>query len=1024
MKRFLTFALSLGLLLLVGSGNAASAQSLVEYSGSITEQDSGLTVPAASVFIKGTTTGVTSDDDGHFTIKAEPGSTLVFSCIGYKDVEVVAGSNKTISVVLPTDSFMLEEAIAVGYGTVKKRDLTGSVASVKAADVVKSPGSSIEKMLQGRVAGLTVIDASNDSPESSVTMRVRGMSSINGSNAPLVVIDGVPFGDAGNLSAVNPNIIESIEVLKDASATAIYGSRGANGVILITTKSGQKSHVSVWFSGKVGVGVFSRPLKVWKQDDLVRMAESTNMVYENGGAEGPYMGKVFSDGVYYPSIDELKLGLWPHYTDWTDVVFRTSVTQDYNVGVEGAGEKSRYYASVGYYKGQGVLKGDDYDKISADVSYQNDISKKLSFSSKAGFVHGYRDYCEGSDYGRNPLWPVYNGDGSYYRSKANDYSNPVMANEQITGFSRSINGYIQAKLDWKIIDGLTFSLSGNGKAGQTRSVHFNPPVYTYGGDIYNGEATVAESTWYQVQTDAYLTYIKTIGKNNFSVMLGGSWEDRVDNSSTILGSGFTNTALKYETIDSAETKVIYTGRSEWAIASAFTRINYDWDGKYFATFTARADGSSKFAKGHKWGFFPSGAVSWRMDREPWMKAIGFFDLFKIRASYGISGNQGIGPYQTFEQYGSDYFIDKSTGRILQVHGPGYINGSTGIGNRYVTYGGMANHSLTWEKTSQVNIGLDMAFFHDRLSLTADYYYKFTTDLLRQQYLAPSSGFDTVWVNDGDILNHGFELSIEGRIVDNRDWSLSATGILSLNRNKVVRLGTNENSGFTTDPNGISYTAHGGSVYDSPCLNVLAIGYPVNVFYGYKVYGILQEEFGDGSSRYTEPGELYYKGLKENGDLDPDQRTIIGDPNPKFTGSLSINFTHKIGIDFSMLLYGVYGNDIFSYKKLDNMAYDNHYWTEGNRSEYYPKLRYNRSYWASNWSVEDGSYLRISNITLGYTLPKGNVNFLQNLRVYLSVNNPYTFFRCDEYDPEVGENGNACPAYPKICTITTGLEIKF
>ncbi len=1001
-----------------------AAQTGTAVTGTITEEATGEPIPGATVVIKGTRTGVMADSKGVYRISAASGATLVFSCYGYVDKEEAVGGRTVVDAALKTDSFVLDEVIAVGYGKVKKTDLTGSVASVKATEVVKAPGASIDKMLQGRVAGLTVIDASNDSPQASVTMRVRGISSINGSNSPLVVIDGVPFGDAGNLTAVNPSIIESIEVLKDASATAIYGSRGANGVIMITTKTGHEDHTDVWFSGKVGVGVFSRPLKVWKQNELIRMAETANMQYENGGAEGPYMGKVFSDGVYYPSVDEIRDGIWPYYTDWTKVVFRTAVTQDYNVGVEGATGKSRYYAALGYYKGQGMQYNDDYDKISADVSFSSELSRKLSFSSKAGVVSGSRNYNNGTSYGINPLWPVYNGDGSYFRTKPTDYSNPVMINNEVTHFGKDLYGYLSGKLDWTILDGLVLSISGNGKMSQSRSARFNPPVYTSGGDLYNGEGYVTESTWRYLQTDAFLTWTRTFGRHNISVMGGVSWENRVDENSSITGRGFSNSSLKYETVSSAEKVIPSVGRSEWAIASAFTRLTYDWNGKYFATFTARADGSSKFAPGHKWGFFPSGALSWRMDREPWIKDLGFFDLLKIRASYGVSGNQGIAPYQTFERFGENYFWDYDANKEIVVHGVGYESGREGVGNRYVTYAGMANHDLSWEKTTQADVGLDVAFLHNRVELTADYYYKYTSGLLRQQYLAPSSGFDTVWVNDGEILNQGFEFTLTGRIVENRDWSLSATGILSLNRNKVLRLGTNENSGFTTDANGISYTPHGGSVYDSPSLNVLAIGYPVNVFYGYLVKGITQTEIGDGTSRYTEAGELNYVGLKPDGSFDADQRRIIGDPNPKFTGSLAIHLTHRIGLDFSMLFYGVYGNDIFSYRKLSNMAVDGNYWTAEQPNRYYPKLRYNRSYYASSWSVEDGSYLRLSNVTLGYTIPAGTIRWLKNFRVYVSANNPFTLYKNSEYDPEVGENGNASPAYPRVCTITTGLEIKF
>ncbi len=1001
-----------------------AAQTGTAVTGTITEEATGEPIPGATVVIKGTRTGVMADSKGVYRISAAPGATLVFSCYGYVDKEEAVGRRTVVDAVLKTDSFVLDEVIAVGYGKVKKTDLTGSVASVKATEVVKAPGASIDKMLQGRVAGLTVIDASNDSPQASVTMRVRGISSINGSNSPLVVIDGVPYGDAGNLTAVNPNVIESIEVLKDASATAIYGSRGANGVIMITTKTGREDHTDVWFSGKVGVGVFSRPLKVWKQDDLVRMAETTNLQYQNGGAEGPYMGKVFSDGVYYPSVEEIRDGIWPYYTDWTKEVFRTAVTQDYNVGVEGASKKSRYYAALGYYNGQGMQHNDDYSKFSGDLSYTNDISRSLSFTGKAGFVAGDRTYNCGTSYAINPLWPVYNGDGTYFRPKRTDYSNPAMINREVTNFNKDLYGFISARLDWTITDGLVLSVSGNGKMGQGRGAFFNPPVYTYAGDAFKGEGGVSEATWRQLQTDAFLTWTRSFGRHNLSVMAGASWEDRVDESSSITGRGFTNNSLKYEAVSSAEKILVYTGRSQWSIASGFTRLTYDWAGKYFATFTARADGASKFAPGHKWGFFPSGALSWRLDREPWIASLGLFDLLKIRASYGISGNQGIAPYQTFERFGYDYIWDYSTGKEVTAHGVGYQSGREGVGNAYVTYAGMANHDLTWEKTAQADAGIDIALWKNRLEITADYYYKYTSGLLRQQYLAPSSGFDTVWVNDGEILNQGFEFSVTGRIVENRDWSLSATGIISVNRNKVLRLGTNENSGFTTDANGISYTPHGGSVYDSPTLNVLAIGYPVDVFYGYAVNGILEHEIGDGSSRYTEAGELAYDGLLPDGSFDPDRRRIIGDPNPKMTGSLSLSLTHRIGLDFSMLLYGVYGNSIFSYRKLNDMMIDGNYWTPESPSSEYPKLRYNRSYQASSWSVEDGSYLRISNVTIGYTIPSGTVSWLKNFRVWLSASNPYTFFRSSEYDPEVGENGNASPAYPKVCTITAGLEFKF
>ena len=678
--------------------------------------------------------------------------------------------------------------------------------------------------------------------------------------------------------------------------------------------------------------------------------------------------------------------------------------------------------SLGYYDGEGMQYKDDFEKYTVDMSYDHQVARNINLKTKAGFVRGFRTYNNGTSYGRNPLWPVYNGDGSYFKSQPKDYGNPVMVNNEIKNESDNMSGYALVKADWTIIPGLIMSVSGNARAEQRRSAYFNPPLYTLAGDNYNGEGGNSESTYVNLTGDASLTYNKTIGDHTFSAMLGGSYENSVSRGSSITGRGFSNAALKDEVVSGADKVITSTSRSQEILASGFTRLNYTFKNRYLVTFTARADGASKFAKGHRWGFFPSGAVSWKLEEEPWIKSLGFFDQLKLRASYGVSGNQGISPYQTFERFGFDYYW--SGGKEYTVYGIGYQDGREGLGNRFVTYAGMANHELTWEKTAQMDIGLDLSIFRGRLNVTLDYYIKKTTDLLRKQYLPPSTGFDTVWVNDGEIRNKGFEVAVTGRIVSTKDWNFSATGIFSLNRNKVVSIGTAENSGATVDANGICYTQYGGSVYNDAFLNVLAIGYPVNSFYGYMVNGIIQTPQGDGSSPNTRPGELNYVGLNADGTLDPNERVIIGNPNPKFTSSLSLSLSHRCGLDLSVMMYAVYGNDIFSYRKLESPALKAGRWTAENPNNERPSLRYNRQYHASSWSVEDGSFLRISNITLGYTLPAGKLNWIRNLRVYVSASNPFTFSKVSEYDPEVGENGIGNVAYPKVCVITAGAEFKF
>ncbi len=707
--------------------------------GVVTGSPDGAPVAGASVVVKGSLRGTTTDASGAFRIAAAADETLVVSFLGYKPQEVAVAGRTAVDIRLEEDAELVDEVVVIGYGTMRKSDLTGSVATVRASDVTQVSSGSIDKLLQGRVAGLTVIDNSNDSPQGGVTVRVRGISSINGSNAPLVVVDGVPMGDAGNLTSVNPAIVESIEVLKDASATAIYGSRGANGVIMVTTKSGQRVQNNVWFSAKVGVGVFSDQLDYWR--DPVLMARLENESYENGGAEGPYTGKIWADGTYYPSISEIESGAWPYRTRWADHVFRTSVTQDYSVGVEGSGKNNRYYVSLGYYDGEGMQHNDDYEKYTVDMSYDHKVARDVSLKTKAGFVRGFRTYNNGTSYGVNPLWPVYNGDGSYFRSNPKDYGNPVMINREVNRGSDDMTGYALVKADWTILPGLTFAASGNVRAEQSRSSYFNPPLYTLQGDNYNGEGGNSESTYVNLACDAYLTWNRTFGDHALSAMAGTGYENSVSRGSTITGRGFTNAALKDEVVSGADKVITSTSRSQEMLASAFTRLNYAYKNRYLFTFTARADGASKFAEGHRWGFFPSGAVSWKMEEEPWIRQLDFFDQLKLRASYGVSGNQGILPYQTFERFGYDYYW--CDGREYRAYGIGYQDGRQGLGDRFVTYAGMANHELTWEKTAQMDIGLDLSIFRGRLSLTFDYYVKRTTDLLRKQYLAPSTGFDGV-----------------------------------------------------------------------------------------------------------------------------------------------------------------------------------------------------------------------------------------------------------------------------------------
>jgi len=979
----------------------------------------GEPIPGVTISVPNTAIGTVSDMDGNYALVVPEGSTLVFSFIGFVTQRIAIEGRSLVDVVMPEDMASLEEVVVVGYGTVKKSDLTGSVASIKGEDIAQNSAGNFEGLLQGRISGLQVINSNNDNPQGGTTVRIRGVSSINGSNAPLVVIDGVPLGDAGGINAVNPNIIASIEVLKDASATAIYGSRGANGVIMITTKKGTTGKPNIWLNTKMNFSTFSDDLDYWK--DPLQMIMLSDESRENADLDPLYIGQKDPSGTYYPSREDVRSGAWPYHTNWPDYVFRdVAVTSDINAGVQGGNQLSQYIVSLGYYEGQGMQNKDDYNKISLDLSYEHKIVDRLTVRTRSGFFTGKRNINYGMDYSRNLLYPVYNGDGSYYKMNPQDFGNPVALTNERINKANNLDGYATLQFDWNIAAPLTLVVRGNARAGTGSSNFFNPPKYTHGGDLFDGEGGASSSNYANLTFDSYLTYSKTVADDHDIVaMVGANYESSLSRGLHTTGRGFPNDILKDENLSGAEIQFINNSRTQSALASGFARMNYTYKSRYLFTFTARGDGSSKFGDNNKWGFFPSGAIGWRLSEEDFINNLDFFDQLKLRSSWGISGNQGISPYQTVSQFGQDFYYLGEDEHI--IYGVGREIGREGLGNRYVQWGGMANKNLRWEKTSQWDLGLDMTIFGGRLDLTFDYYYKRTSDLLRQQFLNPSTGFDRVWTNDGEIENKGFELGLESRIITRGKFEFDAGFIFNRNRNKVLDIGSQKSSGYLVDANGVKYEPYGGGILNDAYLNVLAIGYPVNSFYGYKVDGIIQD-MPSNPTKNTRAGELNYVGLNPDGTLNPDARMIIGDPNPDFTSSLNLQLRHQTGFDFSVLLYAVYGNDIFSTRKLERASLQQYRWTGENPSNERPSLRADRQYFASSWFVEDGSFLRIQNITLGYTLP--SVKFLQSGRVYVVASNPVTFSNTSEFDAEVGENGRGGSPYPRVMVVTAGLELKF
>jgi TonB-linked SusC/RagA family outer membrane protein len=989
--------------------------------GTVTDIRDNSAMIGVTVLEKGTNNGTVTDIEGNFSINViSDNPVLSLSSIGYRTIEINVGSESHLIIQMKEDTELLDELVVVGYGTMRKSDLTGSVSSISGSELSDRSAGSFETLLQGKVAGLQVFNSSNDNPQGGATVRVRGVSSINASNAPLVVVDGIPIADAGGINSINPTTIESIEVLKDASATAIFGSRGANGVIMVTTKKGTGEKPNVWVNHKTSIGLFSEKLDYWR--DPVQMIRLDNESRENAGLDPIYIGQRDPSGTYYPFLADVESGAWPYHTHWEDYIFRdASITTDTNIGVQGSnGKSNNYYISLGYYTGQGMQKRDDYDKFSLDLSYMNKLSEILTVHTKSGFFTGIRNTNYGLDYTRNPLFPVYSGDGSYYKMNQQDYGNPVaLTNERVSN-TPNTDGFATLQFDLDITKELQLVVRGNGRAGTSTYNFYNPRVYTQGGDYYNGEGGINTSSYSNLTFDGYMTYSKIFDSvHNFSAMAGVTYESSRSKGVNTTGRDFSNDILKEENLAGAGERFITNYLTESVLASGFTRLNYVYKDRYLATFTARADGSSKFGDNNKWGYFPSGALSWRLSEEEFIRELDFFDHLKIRASYGVSGNQGIAPYQTMSQFGQDYYY--LNGDEYIIYGVGQQIGREGIGDRFVTWGGMANKDLRWEKTSQLDVGLDMTIIDNRLNLTFDFYEKRTEDLLRQQFLNPSTGFDKVWTNDGEIENKGIELALDAHILTTGKWKLDAGLVFSRNRNKVLGIGSQNESGYIVDKNGIRYEPYGSGVMNDAFLNVLAIGYPINSFYGYKVDGIIQEMQSD-PVKMTRPGEFNYIGLLEDGTLDPDQRTIIGDPNPDFTSSFHVSLRHQSGFDLSFMAYLMYGNDIYSTRKLSKISLQQDRWTPENPTNERPSLRADRQYFASSWFVEDGSFLRIQNITLGYSLSK--LKFIQDARVYFNATNPITFYKTSEFDPEVGENGRGLSSYPRVASFTAGIELKF
>lgn len=1015
-KRFL---LVLSLIVISIGANAQT----ITVSGTVKDAK-GEIIPGAGIMVTGTQRGTMSDVDGNYSIEMQMGETLSCTCLGFVTENVKVNSAK-IDFILKEDVNLLEEVLVVGYGEVKKGDLTGSVSSIRMDKLNSLPtNNSVFTSLQGRVAGLQVIN-SGQGPGSAPSFHIRGISSISGTKSPLVVVDGFPLGEGSDLKQIIQSEIADIVVLKDASSTSIYGSRGANGVIMITTKKAMEGKTNVTVSHQTIISQFTQKLNIWRDPAL--MAELDNESRINAGQDPLYVGD-YDNGTYYPSIEEINT-TWPYRTDWAKEIMRTPVVNNTTVAINGTDKKLTYNLAFSYYDDQGVYVSDAYNKLLAKLDVEYRMFKNFSIRTSNIISKDWRNNFSG-DVGRNPLWPVYDENGDYWQSSPTDYGNPIALLNTVKNKSQGMDVISSWMATWEIVPGLKWVGQLNYKYGTTVSDAYNPKKYTEDGVFNNGHANISNWFGQNVVPETYLTYTKEWNSgSSLSVMAGYSYAYNMDRSSSLDAYDFVNEALTNENMAAGdpEKNGVSNSFTDSQLVSYYGKVNYSLFDRYLFTATFRSDGSSKFGANNKWAYFPSGAFAWKLHNEKFMENVRFIDEAKIRASFGISGNQGISSYQTLSRYGQEEYYDD--GAWHTAIGPGYVTGSYGANYRFKYWGGIPNLDLKWETTQQLNLGFDLSVLDNRLRLVFDWYSKHTYDLLRQRYLPLSSGYDRMWVNDGEVLNRGVEISLNADIVRSADFSFNVTAIFGKNKNKVLDLGNVVSSGLTIDTNtGMQYEFTGTPLTYQPVgtANILAVGQPMNVFYGYKTDGIIQSDAEGIEAGLTgdlaKAGEFKYVDINDDGVVDSNDRTIIGDPNPDFTASLNLAFTYR-NFDLTVFLNGVFGNDILYQYGLTNAATMPLRWTVDNPTNDYPSLRNNRQPYVSDWFVRDGSFVRIQDISFGYTF-RNICKFIDNIRLYGTINNLYTFTSFEGYDPEVGLDGIYWGGYPRFRKFTVGLNITF
>jgi TonB-linked SusC/RagA family outer membrane protein len=1005
----------------------------------VTDRNTGDPIIGASIVLEGTNKGGITDMQGNLTIEISDTNTiLIVSFLGYLTENVDVKGQSSVVVKMSPDVRKLEEVIVIGYGTTKKSDLTGSVSKVKASDLTIGTATSVDNLLQGKASGLHVI-ASSGEPGSGATIRIRGNNSMmNGGqqNSPLVVVDDVPIGDAGNISMVNPNDIESVDVLKDASATAIYGSQGANGVIMITTKKGKANQNVIEVNAQVSFSALPRPFDIIS--DPLLYAQLDNEANDNANAIAKLTGSssTYTEyyngqnhyGTYYPSLVEIQSGKWKSKTYWPDLIYRTGKTQNYNIAARGGSDKTQYVVSLGYLNSDGIVISNNYKQYTGNFKLNQKVRDNISIGVDSKFetdklVHSSAAGTEG----RSPVFAARDSIGNFMQVGLRDFYNPIAIASEILNTGREYNAITTGFVDWEIIKGLTLHSNVSYKYWGKTTDYYEPRDYGSNGFLFNGYGSQQHYTNTKVINDNFLTYKRTFAtKHNVSMMLGSSFQKEINAHQKLEGEGFPSDNLTDQDFPAATTRLINQNLTPddvygvRVLSSYFGRLMYNFSDKYLITATIRADGSSVFGAKNKWGYFPSTAVGWNVDKESFFPKTPIITTFKLRAGWGITGTQQtLRPYASADQLGTGSYWNGTA--WITGYGPGLFYYQDAQSNVY--YQGLANSTLKWEQTAQTNIGTDLTLIHDRIHVTADYYYKKTTNLLYQTQIAPSSGFGYQYQNIASVSNKGFEVALDANIMKSNDLTWDFGANISHNENKVLKLAGNNPAPHTYGTLIDEYRGYA---------NYLIEGQPIGAFYGFRTNGIVQTEAQGKKLGLTgamaQPGEIAYIGYN-HGDS---AKVVLGSPEAKVVFGFNTHVTYK-GFDLSISSQGTYGNKEVNLKKSSQGRTRFQRWTPDNPNNKYPSLVTGRSISFSDFYLEDGSYLKIQNITLGYSFNVKNTPLIKSLRLFLSCDNVLTFTKFTGYDPEVqnysvgsetGSNGLNNGGYPRPRVYTTGVHLTF